>query len=152
MVGTWHIWKMKGSFKNIVRKMTYFSLSLSLSAGSHHQMMLDMAQFQSKQPFLGLSMAVYEYTTSALYPLSSLDGRVFFWFHSIVYVLLCGITSSPPPIGNPYFQTNICQRLLCTRLIFFSTIVSVYKCILQKGRTIGASYLTPSSYPHWLWV
>jgi hypothetical protein len=43
--------------------------SLSFWAGSRHRMMLDMAQLQGKQPFLGHSVAVYEYTTSALYTL-----------------------------------------------------------------------------------
>lgn len=136
---------MKGSFKNTTRKMTYFP------PGSHHQMMLDMAQLQIKQPFLGLAVAVYEYTTSVLYPSSSLGGWLF-WFHSIVCALLGGMTFSPSPTIHSYFQTNVYQTLFYPKLIFFSTIVSVYKCIQQKERT-GASlflnsHLEPGSHSH----
>lgn len=148
---------MKGSFRTTARKMTYFPLSLGRF---NITMMLGMAQLQRKQPFWGLSMAVYEYTTSALCPENSLDGRVFFWFHSIVCGLLCGITSSPLLIINSHFQANIYQRLFSMRLIFFSNIASVYKCMLQKGGTTGAtlfrnsylSYLTLGRYYHWLKV
>lgn len=120
-VNGWYLGHLEneGVFQNYCQEDDLFS---TLSRQVHITMMLGMAQLQRKQPFWGLSMAVYEYTTSALCPENSLDGRVFFWFHSIVCGLLCGITSSLLLIINSHFQANIYQRLFSMRLIFFSNI------------------------------
>lgn len=118
----WHIWKIKRSFKNIAKKMTYFPLSLGRFTSPH-----DAGYGAAVEVFQWLFMSI-----QVLYILWAywMDGSSF-WFHSIVCGLLSGITSSPPLIvWNSCFQTNVYQRLFCMRLIFFSTIASVYKCIL----------------------
>lgn len=66
MSGTGQIWKMKESFKNHPGKMTYFH------SPSRQVYITDDAGRGSapvKTIFLGRSMAVYEYTTEALYAL-----------------------------------------------------------------------------------
>lgn len=79
-------------------------------------------------------------------PASSLDGWLFFWFHSIVCALPGGMTFSPSPTIHSYFQTNVCQTLFYRRLIFFSTIVYVYKCIQQKEKNRCLTSLTSIWY------
>lgn len=160
MVGTWHIWKMMGSFRNISGKMTYFhSLSTQvhitrwcwiwLHSNENNFFLVFQWLFMSIQQVLSIHCKLVRQTSPSVN--LTLQCVCF----CVVHILTFSHNWRPPTFKPQRFNrlpppTFKSQRLSCKRLIFFSTICLKMHPTKGKNRCLifPDSYLTSDSYRH----
>lgn len=145
MVGTWHIWKNEGVFQKYNQEDDLFSTRFTSPDDAGYGTTPDKTAFSWSR-----SGCLWVYNKCFI-PLKLIRWMVLL----VSFYSVCSsrwheiLTFSHNPLC---FQTNVYQTLFYLKLIIFSTIVSVYKCIQQKERT-GASlflnsHLEPDSHSH----